>query len=263
MALKTTPAILVAKATSIEMNSTLSAEWIAKQIARDPSRARAEYEAVFRSDIETYVSIEAVEACIDERNRFERAPIPNTHYFAFVDAAGGSGKDSMTLAISHRDKQSIVLDLLREVRPPFSPTAVVEEFVSVLDTYRIHSVTGDRYGGEFVREQFKTRSVKYVESERTKSDLYKELLPLINTQTIDLLDNQRLVAQLCSLECRTARGTGRDSIDAPRDMHEDLANAAAGALVIASAKKRGVIVTDEILNAARLDAFRMRAGGAW
>ncbi|WP_148360629.1 hypothetical protein [Acidisphaera rubrifaciens] len=45
-----------------------------------------------------------------------------------------------------------------------------------------------------------------------------------------LLDVPRLTAQLCALERRTARG-GRDSIDHAPGAHDDLANAAAGALV--------------------------------
>ena len=51
---------------------------------------------------------------------------------AFCDPAGGSGTASMTLAIAHagrRDGKVVaVLDLIREVRPPFSPEAVVAEF---------------------------------------------------------------------------------------------------------------------------------------
>ena len=43
---------------------------------------------------------------------------------------------------------------------------------------------------------------------------------------IELLDDPRLIAQLCSLERRTARG-GRDSIDHPPGQHDDLANVAA------------------------------------
>ena len=38
------------------------------------------------------------------------------------------------------------------------------------------------------------------------------MLPLLNSQAVDLLDNERLVSQLVSLERRTTRG-GRDSID--------------------------------------------------
>ena len=42
---------------------------------------------------------------------------------------------------------------------------------------------------------------------------------------------QRLVSQICSLERRVGRG-GRDSIDHPVGAHDDVANAAAGALLL-------------------------------
>src|SRR6516162_7305236 len=61
-----------------------------------------------------------------------------------------------------------------------------------------------------------------------KSSLYTNLLPLLNSNRIELLDHPRLAAQLCGLERRTARG-GRDSIDHAPAGHDDLANAVAGA----------------------------------
>jgi hypothetical protein len=42
-----------------------------------------------------------------------------------------------------------------------------------------------------------------------------------------LLDNAKLINQICSLERRTARG-GRESIDSPPGGHDDLANCVAG-----------------------------------
>ena len=68
-------------------------------------------------------------------------------YRAFVDPSGG-GSDSMTLAIAHTHTDVVVLDAVREVRPPFSPEAVVADFATLLKTYRIHQVTGDRYAAE-------------------------------------------------------------------------------------------------------------------
>jgi hypothetical protein len=59
-----------------------------------------------------------------------------------------------------------------------------------------------------------------------------DLLPLINIRTIDLLDHDRLVTQLMSLERRTSR-SGRDSMDHAPGSHDDIANAVAGALVTA------------------------------
>lgn len=67
-------------------------------------------------------------------------------------------------------------------------------------------VHGDRYAGEFPREQFRKHGIDYQPSERSKSDLYRDLLPLLNSGRIDLLDHARLLSQLASLERRTARG---------------------------------------------------------
>ena len=67
---------------------------------------------------------------------------------------------------------------------------------------------------------------------RPKSEIYGELLPLLNSRTVALLENDRLQRQLLSLERRTSRG-GRDAIDHPRGGRDDLANAVAGALVMA------------------------------
>jgi hypothetical protein len=136
----------------------------------------------------------------------------------------------MTLAIGHKEGQVAILDAIRERRPPFSPEAVVKDFCDLLKGYRITKVSGDRYAGEWPREVFKKHGVTYDASARPKSDIYRDLLPRLNSGEVDLLDEPRLVAQLCGLERRTSRG-GRDSIDHAPGSHDDVANAAAGCLV--------------------------------
>jgi hypothetical protein len=145
-----------------------------------------------------------------------------------------------------------VLDAVREIKPPFSPDAAVDEFVALLKSYHVHNVMGDHWGGEFVRERFSKRGVRYETADRIKSDLYKELLPLLNSGRVELLEHKKLIAQLCALERKTSRG-GRDSIDHPpgAGCHDDVANAVAGALVNASAGKSRVVITETILAAAR------------
>jgi hypothetical protein len=107
---------------------------------------------------------------------------------------------------------------------------VVVEFVDLLKSYRVSTVTGDRFGGEWPREAFRKLGVQYELSARPKSDLYRDFLPLVNSQQVELLDLPRSIAQLCSLERRTARG-GRDSIDHTPGAHDDIANAIAGLAV--------------------------------
>jgi len=122
------------------------------------------------------------------------------------------------------------VDALRERKPPFSPEDVVGEFCGLLQSYGVTRVAGDKYAGEWPAERFKAHNIIYEPAQKPKSDLYRDLLPLINSRRIDLLDDARLINQLCSLERRVARG-GRDSIDHPPGAHDDLANACAGAAV--------------------------------
>src|SRR5690606_36571052 len=117
--------------------------------------------------------------------------------------------------------------------------AVVAEFAHLLKSYRISTVQGDKYGGEWPREVFRKEGVFYEPTASPKSDLYRDMLPLINSRAVDLLDCPRLVDQLTGLERRTGTN-GRDTIDHPQGGHDDLANAVAGAVVLAT-KESGSI----------------------
>jgi hypothetical protein len=226
--------ILVIKAPTRLLNPLIDQSIIDEAMLDDPAAASAEWMAEFRDDISAFVTREAIDACVS-LDVFERARVHGVKYEAFVDPSGGSS-DSMTLAISHaqmsRDKaRSIaVLDAVREVRAPFNPDDAVAEFAALLKTYGIRLVRGDRYAAEWVTQAFKKAGIEYRPSDLSKSDIYRDFLPRLNSGEVDLLDNARMVSQLLSLERRTARG-GRDSIDHPPGGKDDLANAAAGALV--------------------------------
>ena len=216
------------------MNPNISTGFIQEAYERDSLGAAAEYGAQFRRDVESFVSLEAVEA-VTIPGRLELPPTSHFNYAAFVDPSGGS-QDSMTLAIAHREDRTTVLDAIREIRPPFSPEDATEELVSLLKRYGISRVTGDRFGGEWTREKFRQKGVEYRFSKKSKNDLYRDVLPLINSKQVELLDHPRLITQLVTLERRTSR-SGRDSIDHPPGAHDDLVNAAAGALVLSKKRK--------------------------
>ena len=226
------PRILVAQGASRDFNPSLPQTVVDRAMERDVASASAEYLGQFRSDIESFISIEAVTACVSG-SVLERQPQSSWRYTGFVDPSGGSS-DSFTLGIAHKENGIAVLDLVREVKPPFSPETVVKEFADNLRRYRVTKVVGDRYAAEWPREQFRKHGVAYHPSERTKSEIYLELLAQINSRVVDLLDHPRLLAQLTGLERRTSRG-GRDSIDHAPNAHDDVANAVAGAIVLASA----------------------------
>lgn len=221
------PLILVAKGPSRSFNPKLSQRVVDRAYEDDASKAAAEYGGEFRNDVEAFVSLEAVEACVTKGVR-ERAPVKGTVYRGFVDPSGG-GADSMTLAIGHADGNRAVVDALRERKPPFSPESVVEEFAETLKVYGVTSVTGDRYAGEWPREAFRRHGIEYRLSEKPKSGLYQGMLPVLNSQRAELVDVPGLVPQIANLERRVARG-GHESIDHPSHGHDDLANVVAGVI---------------------------------
>jgi hypothetical protein len=223
--------VLVAHGPSRTFNPTLSQRVVDRALAKDRARASAEYLCQFRADIEGFVALEVVEACVGDYR--EQAAAPNVSYRAFVDPSGGS-EDSFTLAISHRDYRNnvVVIDCVRERRPPFSPEAVVAEFAVLCKSYRITRVTGDRYAGEFPRELFRKLNISYDLAKQTKSELFRDFLPLLNSVRVTLPRNDRLVAQIVGLERRVAAG-GRETITHAEHSHDDLANAVAGAARLA------------------------------
>jgi hypothetical protein len=227
------PLILVAKAPSRTMNPSLPQSVVDRAYESDPEAASAEYGAEFRNDIGAFVSRDAIEAAVS-RGVTVRPPIGGVSYVAFVDPSGGSS-DSMTLAIAHREGECTMLDSVVERKAPFSPDSVVNEFVETLKAYRVSMIVGDRYGGEWPRERFAVHGITYKPAEMNRSELYLACLAPLNSGRLDLLDHPRMIAQFVGLERRTSRA-GKDSVDHPPGGHDDVANAVAGALVVAQGR---------------------------
>lgn len=230
--------VLVWQADSREMHdSPIIKAWASKFIADDPAKAKAEVQGQFRDDIASLVPEEVVLACVVE-GRELLPPRRGTQYVAFVDPSGGQA-DSFTLAIAHYDLdvRKVVLDLIREWPAPFDFEGVVDEVSGLLVEYKIRRVYGDKYAGSIPSQSFRRREVMYHQADAVRSDLYKAMLPLLNSQTVELLDSKAMVAQFCGLKRRVHIG-GREAIDHPTDGHDDVANVVAGVCVYADRQRK-------------------------
>lgn len=224
------PTVLVAKGPSRTFNPTLPQRVVDRAYDKDAFRAAAEYGAEFRDGISQLLTADIIDAAIDH-GTVERPPEDGENYVAFVDPSGGSN-DSFTLAIAHGEKTVAVIDAIRERKPPFSPEAVVSDFCDLLALYRIKHVTGDRYAGEWPREQFRKRGVEYRLSQKTASEIFNAAVPLFNSKTIAITESATVVRELAALERRTSRG-GRDQIGHPPGGHDDVAVSVCGAALLA------------------------------
>jgi len=228
--------ILVAQASSQAMNPLLPDRVINEAMHRDPSAARAEYMAEFRSDIESFLDREI----IDKLVRPEPLELPfdrRWRYQAFVDPSGG-GADEFSICIGHKPTDTkihgvniggasdkVIIDVLRARRGP--PAAIAREYAQLVKTYGIKNVEGDKYAGSWPAQEFERHGIRYHHSRKSKSDLYVDALAAFNNGRVELPPDERLVIQLAGLERKTSRA-GKDSIDHAPGGHDDRANAVAG-----------------------------------
>lgn len=234
--------ILVLQAPGQVLNPTISKDVIARARQEDPTAARSEWDAQFREDVSQFLEDELIDAAVCE-GRQELPYLYGRNYVAFCDPSGGR-HDAMTLAVAHCESVSVnyaprgraVLDRLVVVVPPFDPETVVQRFSEVCRSFGIRTVVGDRFAAEWVSASFKKYGVKYEAAELDKSAIYVECLPLFAEQRVDLLDVKAMVTQLRLLERKPRSGGRGDAVDHPPRAHDDAANAACGALWLASRK---------------------------
>lgn len=217
--------VLVWQATAPEMNPTLPADYLERMREEDPEAFRSEVLGEFRRGLSTLLDPDVIDDAVDAGRR-ESIPAAEVDYSAFVDPSGGR-RDAFTLAIGHRDEERGTVDLVRAWRPPFNPSGVVEECASSLRRYSVTKVAGDRYAGEWPREQFRAHGIAYEVALKPKSDLYLDLLATLNSHRLAIPEEPTLIRELRALERRRG-SSGRDRVDHPAGVHDDLANAVAG-----------------------------------
>jgi hypothetical protein len=179
---------------------------------------------------------------------------------AFSDESGGSGADSSTLSICHRERDgTIVQDLLRIWRPPFLPVDCIAEKAQLVKSYGLNRVTGDRWARGLPENVYQPHGVKFELSQKPKSELFLDFLSTLNSRKMRFLNEPTQIAELCALERRTAWG-GRESIDHVRGGHDDAINATAGAAVLATSRKAPIAISDDLLRNSAVPNYWRRYG---
>ncbi len=219
---------LVWNCPSRTMNPTLPQELVDEALQDDLQAAKSEYLAEFRDDVAIFIPRDAIERLVVP-GRVELMPRERVRYYGFADLSGGRVDDA-ALAIAHKDNAKVILDRLVRWTPPFNPNLVIQEMARELRRFGLRHVIGDNYSAEFVASAFRSVGIGYTKSPQPKAELYRELLPLVFSDGIELLDDPVLIDQLSNLERRTRSG-GKDIIDHPAGSKDDLANSVAGVAV--------------------------------
>jgi hypothetical protein len=234
--------VLVIRAATPLLNPSLDPKIIEADLARDPARARSEWFAEWRDDLSSYVPRELIEGAVDNGIKV-RPPIPGMRYSAFADPSGGVS-DSFCASVSHRegfDGETVVVDCVIEIPAPCNPVEAARQIAMTLKEYGITSVTGDRYSAGFAVDAFSRFGCTYLHSERDRSQIYIDSLPLFTAGRVKLVDNRKLITQLSQLERKATSGRDRISHPERSGHHDDISNAVCGSLLMATAKRRATL----------------------
>jgi hypothetical protein len=208
------------------MNLAVPQSFLDGERAKDPIAFRREYGAEFAEDISTFLPSEVIDAAV--RDYRELPPTDKVQYFGATDASAG-GPDAFTAAIAHADGERIVLDWIQGWRRA-KPEDTVAEIAKRFKDYRITNVVGDRFSGAWVQDAFHRNQISYEVADKTRSEFYLELAPLLNQGRVDLPNEPTLLKELRGLERRTGTN-GRDVVNHMPGQHDDYANSAAIAIV--------------------------------
>jgi hypothetical protein len=243
--------ILIVGGRSTVFNPTLPQRVVDVALARDREAAKSEWLGEWRDLESAFLSGELIRSAVD-RDVAVRSPEPGRHYVGFVDPSGGRA-DSFTAAVAHSEPSAsangvptIVLDALYEAAPPFVATAEVAKIAALFKQYRIHRIVGDNYGGLWPAEAFSRHQITYTPAELSRSEIYVETIPLFTSGRVRLLDHEKLIDQFAGLRRKVQPG-GREHIDHAAAAHDDLSNAAAGALTLCTGKRAPMVIHPSVL----------------
>jgi hypothetical protein len=227
--------VLIVQGRSQLFNPSLSDAMIATQRAADPTGARAEWDAEFRTDVSAFLDDELIAAAVDHGRPLELPPRPNVQHMARADAAGGAGGgESYTLAIAHKESDGrLVVDVVRGVSGMFDPHAVTAQYAALCRQYHVAEVVTDNYAKEWVAAAWHGCGISCRKGELRQSDVYLECVPLFTRGLVRLPDHARVLRELRQLE-RVTRKFGKDAVDHPKNGTDDYAAVVCGVLLDAS-----------------------------
>lgn len=208
-------------------NPTYSDSKLKKLKKRKPLTYETEHMAHFRSDLSAMYDPDMIDRAIDHDRPLEIPHVEGRQYACFVDVAGGGGKDSYSIGISHLEGERVVIDVVRSRAPKFNPDEVTSQYCDLVKDYGINKVYGDKFSGDWASNSWDKHGIDYMRSEKTKSELYLEAESPFNTERVELPDKELLITQLKNLVRKTRSG-GRDSVDTDSGQPEDEANVIAG-----------------------------------
>ncbi|WP_009630207.1 phage terminase-like protein, large subunit [Synechocystis sp. PCC 7509] len=234
----------VVQAPTWEVNTTISAEFLEQEKARDPELFKVEYGAQFTGNIAAFIDNQLVDAAINS----DRGLLPplnkfNGTYYLALDPAKG-GRDAYTACIVHYDGELVVVDQFHQFAPTWGDGKKTQVAVSLVEdwileqhkAYGFASVVLDQYNSSSTIQRLsgrvKIRELTWTASSKTEA--YSKLRELFNGGSIELYPHPKANGQIKNLTV-TYRPNGTWGVSGGTGAAvDDYPSALAGAVLMAT-----------------------------
>lgn len=291
--------ILMFQMYSSMINTRIASSELRSAYRKDRSMFRCEYGGEFSDTVEGWCDPDALSKSIDRTvvgNRFKGES--GISYYMGIDFGGKN--DGTSLAIVHREDETIVLDYAdvfygvgsdvwesgvahyREVNRKFAseeilPLAgIADEVKSLCDRFSVVEGWFDQFNGYGLLELLKERTLTQFSTKNVNASLnlqvYQTVKSLLNSGLLRLFNHPVLIPELATLEERRNGATAL--VEAPQrsGFHDDISDAFARAVYCAYNSKRsatkkvtlglgrGGVSTMMTYKAFQMDRFRKHSG---
>ena len=235
------PGRLTVKAETAFMNPTIDPAFLESEKCRNPDNYQREFMAEFSESVSAFFPFAKIdEACVLGGDIL---PKVSNRYYAGIDQSGLTGRDRFALAIAHKEKETVFIDLVRSWATT-SGKQIIGEIRGILKGYGITSVCLDKYGAGWVKQQFEDIGIE-VEIREALPAIYQNLKSLIMANAIKIPDTKPIRTGLLRTNAFFGRnGTLSIQRERTESGHGDECDALATAAWQASSKSTGGYFSD-------------------
>lgn len=249
-------------ATTLQVNPTITAEFLEVEAQRDLDSFRAEYEAEFLGSGDAFIDFDR----IDLNGGPPARPEDGVSWIAGIDPAFARDPFGLALVGRATDGAGFVIGPVRGLKAEGEFGAIVDEIASVAKEYRAKVIT-DQYSSAAVVERLRHEHGLRVEvnnmTATSKTAIFQELRARLYDGSLSLPDHPMLINELRRL--RTKYSAGSAAILNPRvgGSHGDMAQALAIAVYEASTKIVSVSLPTFNTKLSRYAGFGSAGGGRY
>lgn len=215
------------------INPVIPEEFINRERKRDPDYCRREFDGIFAERTQAFFSDELLDSCFtllsDSRYKSSYS------YACGVDQSGLSGRDRFAVAVSHKQGEKAIIDVVRawDTKNIDDITVGMTELKT---QYRFHRVLIDKYASGWVAASLKKLGLE-VEIRPALPQIYTNIKSLMLAGRVELPEGENLRKALKNTQSYYSKSNSL-SIGHQRDSsgHGDLADAVATAIWIISSR---------------------------